>query len=308
MKIKYPYTKPQSPTPFNSNSHPSHFCTKLVSKTKVQGQSLDDVKVSFQDARFTAGQSYVALSRAKSMSGLHLSSFFPEKIKVNKLALLEMERLNSSRILSWKSLISEHRSASNVIFLHLNIRSFRAHKLDLCADEAVLSADLVALTETHVKAVDVEQHTSVVKNTKHGIALIAKQSFKLTHRPELELSNSIIESLAVEVEHHDKTVTVLVCYIPPQTSAQQITRTFSTQLQLLPPSPCVIFGDFNMDLKKMPPVRCLEEAGFQQHITDVTHREGSLLDHMYTKNLDVDASGTVHCYYSDHCTSPPECD
>ena len=33
MKIKYPYTKPQSPTPFNSNSHPSHFCTKLWSKT-----------------------------------------------------------------------------------------------------------------------------------------------------------------------------------------------------------------------------------------------------------------------------------
>ena len=33
IKIKYPYTKPQSPTPFNSNSHPSHFCTKLWSKT-----------------------------------------------------------------------------------------------------------------------------------------------------------------------------------------------------------------------------------------------------------------------------------
>ena len=67
---------------------------------KVQGQSLDDVTVSFQDARFTAGQAYVALSRAKSMAGLHLSSFFPEKIKVNKLALLEMERLKSSKILS----------------------------------------------------------------------------------------------------------------------------------------------------------------------------------------------------------------
>ena len=119
---------------------------------KVQGQSLDDVKVSFQVARFTAGQAYVALSRAKSMSGLHLSSFFPEKIKVNKLALLEMERLKSSRTLSWKTLITEHRSACNVIFLHLNIRSFRAHELDLGADEAVLSADLVALTETHVKA------------------------------------------------------------------------------------------------------------------------------------------------------------
>ena len=38
MKIKYPYTKPQSPTPFNSNSHPSHFCTKLVTKTDLHFQ------------------------------------------------------------------------------------------------------------------------------------------------------------------------------------------------------------------------------------------------------------------------------
>ena len=35
IKIKYPYSKPQSPTPFNSNSHPSHFCTKLWSKTDI---------------------------------------------------------------------------------------------------------------------------------------------------------------------------------------------------------------------------------------------------------------------------------
>ena len=34
MKISYPYTKAQSPTPFNSNPHPSHFCTKLRSKTQ----------------------------------------------------------------------------------------------------------------------------------------------------------------------------------------------------------------------------------------------------------------------------------
>ena len=33
VKLKYSYTKPQSPTPFNSNSHPSYFCTKLWSKT-----------------------------------------------------------------------------------------------------------------------------------------------------------------------------------------------------------------------------------------------------------------------------------
>ena len=33
VKINYPYTKPQSRTPFNSNYHPSKFCTKLWSET-----------------------------------------------------------------------------------------------------------------------------------------------------------------------------------------------------------------------------------------------------------------------------------
>ena len=45
MKIKYPYTKPQSPTPFNSNSHPSHFCTKLVSKTFVCKRHYVDILI-----------------------------------------------------------------------------------------------------------------------------------------------------------------------------------------------------------------------------------------------------------------------
>ena len=35
MKIKYPYTKPQSPTLFITKSHTSHFCTKLWSKSLV---------------------------------------------------------------------------------------------------------------------------------------------------------------------------------------------------------------------------------------------------------------------------------
>ena len=45
IKIKYPYTKPQSPTPFNSNSHPSHFCTKLWSKTYLSYQGLVNVLI-----------------------------------------------------------------------------------------------------------------------------------------------------------------------------------------------------------------------------------------------------------------------
>lgn len=64
---------------------------------KVQGQTVEQVSLSFEGARFTAGQAYVGLSRVKSLSGLHLTTFDDMKIKVNRTALLEMERLRSSR-------------------------------------------------------------------------------------------------------------------------------------------------------------------------------------------------------------------
>jgi len=51
---------------------------------KAQGVTLELAEIDAGHNIFECGQTYVALSRVKSLDGLHLSAFDPKKIKVNK--------------------------------------------------------------------------------------------------------------------------------------------------------------------------------------------------------------------------------
>ena len=50
---------------------------------KIQGATLSMAEVDIGSSIFECGQTYVALSRVKSLDGLYLSKFDPKKIKVN---------------------------------------------------------------------------------------------------------------------------------------------------------------------------------------------------------------------------------
>ena len=50
---------------------------------KSQGVTLDIAEIDIGTSIFEFGQTYVALSRIRSLSGLYLSSFNPRKIKTN---------------------------------------------------------------------------------------------------------------------------------------------------------------------------------------------------------------------------------
>ena len=51
---------------------------------KCQGASLDLVEVDVGRSIFECGQTYVALSRVRSLEGLYLSSFEPDRIRIHK--------------------------------------------------------------------------------------------------------------------------------------------------------------------------------------------------------------------------------
>jgi len=61
---------------------------------KSQGSSLDTAEIDVGSGIFEAGQTYVALSRVKSLNGLYLSSFDINKITINKKVKLFYEKLD----------------------------------------------------------------------------------------------------------------------------------------------------------------------------------------------------------------------
>jgi ATP-dependent DNA helicase PIF1 len=51
---------------------------------KSQGATMDCAEIDVGSSIFECGQTYVALSRIKSLEGLYLTSFEPNKIRINK--------------------------------------------------------------------------------------------------------------------------------------------------------------------------------------------------------------------------------
>lgn len=51
---------------------------------KAQGATIDVAQLDIGKEIFACGQTYVALSRIKSLDGLYLTSFDPSKIKINR--------------------------------------------------------------------------------------------------------------------------------------------------------------------------------------------------------------------------------
>ena len=74
---------------------------------------------------------------------------------------------------------------------------------------------------------------------------------------------------------------------------------------------CIITGDFNSDIiqgKSSAILDRLMACGFTQHVQSPTTDGGTLLDHVYTRNVHVSACEVADCYYSYHDTVMLQCD
>ena len=64
---------------------------------KSQGATMDCAEIDIGNSIFECGQTYVALSRIKSLEGLYLTSFEPTKIRINKKVRDFYESIKSAR-------------------------------------------------------------------------------------------------------------------------------------------------------------------------------------------------------------------
>lgn len=63
----------------------------------------------------------------------------------------------------------------------------------------------------------------------------------------------------------------------------------------------MIIGDFNEDIVTSSTVlKLMEQHGYNQHVQNPTTEKGTLIDHVYTKDMEGISVNVVQTYYSFH--------
>ena len=114
---------------------------------KVQGLTLDAIVVNMKGTRFSAGQIYVAVSRVKKLSGLHIVNFNAKAIRKSDLVDDEMTRLRD-KLLQTVPPLQCPPCTSHVTIALLNVRSIVAKLVDIKADAELMSANVLCFCET----------------------------------------------------------------------------------------------------------------------------------------------------------------
>jgi ATP-dependent DNA helicase PIF1 len=145
---------------------------------KVQGQTRDQIVASFHSKRgLNCGQAYVALSRTRTLDGLFLLDFDPNKICANKRAKEEMDRLKDEMMFDWRHTLEDAQLEATKV-VHLNIRSLFAHQEDLMQHRILRCADVICLTETRkvdrdrLEHIDYSKYALLSEPTHHGVAVL----------------------------------------------------------------------------------------------------------------------------------------
>ena len=135
-----------------------------------------------------------------------------------------------------------------------------------------------------------------------GVAMIISNKYE---HHSIKIPGNGLEVFVAEIMCPMRTAIVSI-YIPPSQKKSFSMDGLTTVLSHLNTSEnehIIIIGDFNEDLTCSGNHQLcdfLVENGFQQHITVPTTDYGTLIDHIYTKNICEAEVDTGDCYYSDH--------
>ena len=288
---------------------------------KVQGMTMDRIVVdmSRDKGNYMKGQAYVAFSRVRTLEGLHIINYSRHQIRTCGKVKKEMDRLRNERKLpSLPEALIWSIPKETISMVHLNIQGLHARsrtkQLDVQMDNELQKVDILCLTETHFEEDDVISLNSIWNKKKGtlyrrdrigrkggGAAIVVSDKFRNKRIPV----ESQLELVAVEVYCPDKVIIICV-YIPPSVNKIAAGRQMESLLKQIGHSSdkIIVVGDFNEDLidgKDNKVVnKFFTEMGFSQEVVKATTDYGSLLDHIYCKNLPSVLVDVQDTYYTDH--------
>lgn len=290
---------------------------------KVQGLTLDEIVVDMQ-GRFSPGQAYVACSRVKSLEGLFILNYNSTAIKQSDKVTNEMVRLSSHLLKpvpypNFRNFMNE----TTVTIALLNVRSISAKLSDISIDTNIQAADIICFCETWLLPSEaspcIKQDHVILRCDRAndgvrggGVMISMPQTMKVYSSMKI-ISNGIESILVTLTLYCNITVLLSLIYRPPNVPLNNLIDFLSNMISQTCQCnlPIIILGDFNEDLVDKPnsPLLILmENNGFSQLVSYRTTDRGTVIDHIYIKNLSYmytcteivfDVSDT---YYSDHDT------
>ena len=202
---------------------------------------------------------------------------------------------------------------------HINISGLASanytKSCDLLHDEHIQCLDVLCITETHSKQSDRLVCSDIWKE-KEGTVYRCDRSGKKGGGVAMFVSNSCqhkqihvvsqLELLCIEVYCPVKTL-IIVIYVPPKEHILNCAFRLHDVLEDVcgyEHDRILIVGDFNENLLSENDNfyfrNVLVGTGFLQHVKVPTTDYGSLLDHVYTKNICDVTVDVQDAYYSDH--------
>lgn len=290
---------------------------------KSQGDTLNEVVVDMgtKHKRKIPHIHYVALSRVRSLAGLHILNLNLDQIAVSDSVREEMERLRSDAKLQLCFTPLYRLSPHCLKFVFNNARSLHAHHEDIKSDPNIKDADIVGIAETRLIASDSNDSISVPEfnisaqidqlqisrksRPAHGLTLYSKQDSQLIN--VFTFSNTDLEFIKADLLSAKGQFQVVIVYKAPHCSFQYFKDILEDHLipELDFGSNIVIMGDFNFDIKKgNQNFLSYMQNTFQckQVITKETTTYGTQLDLVFVHLLtDMKIySEVLEAYWSDH--------
>ena len=210
-----------------------------------------------------------------------LKDFLPEKLKPNKEALAEDQKLQ-------KRCITSSFEKMQFNFFVINIRSLSKHLDDLKVDMYAKTSDHVCVVETWI---DPKQfyyndfdHDTLLQGRTFDHASIGRGKgvgiFSSYLTKNCTTARVVENSYQIMSIIDKNLVQFILCYLSSRCQLTEVAQ----QLEMIikPDMMTIISGDFNFEKDDTNPLtKSLRSKGFCQLVNQPTHDKGGTLDHCY---------------------------
>ena len=280
---------------------------------KFQGQTIPKPQALVVNLKtvFEAAQAYVALSRIQELNQLFIIDSLPEsKIYPSKSAMKEMRRMHKISI-NRNLPVWYDSDGSKLKVALINAWSMPKHFEDIKADQALLKASVICVTETwmqdHHKP---EQFTLEGYSPPHFNSRGKGKGLCIFFKEEYSLKMFFTEDLYQISQISSPTTDIICVYRSDKADSKKIAEQLKRMIEVESNKTCIVLGDFNLcynEDKENVITKTLEKdpLNFRQYVQNPTRVSGRIIDHVYISLKDpYSAHAPVinqrSIYYSDH--------